>query len=66
MPDQCCKGYNGSATGLKKSTINNQKVKAARRMVEVWWQPLDEAGNMVTAMATAMATRMRKAMGTSM
>jgi hypothetical protein len=63
MPVQCCEGYNWSATGPKKSTINNQKAKTMKRMAEVWQQPPDEDGNAVMALATA--TGMMTAMGTS-
>jgi hypothetical protein len=62
MPVQHCEGYNWSATGPKKSTINNQKAKIVKRMAEVWQQPPEEDGNAMTAMA--MATGMRTAMGT--
>jgi hypothetical protein len=61
MPAQRCEGYNWSATGPKKSTINNQKAKKVKRMAEVWQQPPEEDGDPVTAMATVMG--MRTAMG---
>jgi hypothetical protein len=63
MPDQCCERYNGSVAPQK---INNQKVKAVKRMVEVWRQPPEEDSDTATAMATATATAMgmKKVMGT--
>jgi hypothetical protein len=54
----------GQPLAPKKSTINNQKVKAAKRMAEVWRQLPEEDGNTVMAMATA--TGMRMAMRTLM
>jgi hypothetical protein len=64
MPVQHCEGYNWSATGPKKSIINNQKAKTMKRMAEVWQQPPDEDGNAVTATGTSTATGMKTAMGT--
>jgi hypothetical protein len=63
MPAQHCEGYNWSATGLQKSTINNQKAKRVKRMAEVWQQLLEEGDNAVTATTTVLG--MRTAMETS-
>jgi hypothetical protein len=52
-PVQRYKEYNWSATGPKKTTINNQKSKTVKRMAEVWQQLPEEDCNAVMAMATA-------------
>ncbi len=51
-PEQRCEGYNRSATGPKINQQLTNKTKAAKRMAEVWQQPLEEDGDMAMAMAT--------------
>ncbi len=53
------KNIMGQPLDPKKSTINNQKAKAARRMAKVWRQLPEEDGNTTTAMTMATSTGMR-------